>query len=191
MLTAVDTVGPIVRLLFAGLFLSTVACLDVSLPPRPGPPGPGSLSGTLVRLEPGRSQRLPVASGVAVIVGAGLRATSDADGRFAITGLSAPVKRLLVQGRDDAGRPVLRLVDLEALGAGPGRDLALGEVLLGPPATVRGRVLRADEPGASGHGGSLVVAPELPVSATTADDGRFILEGLPPGSLTLAFVRSG
>ncbi|MDX2009186.1 MAG: carboxypeptidase regulatory-like domain-containing protein, partial [Myxococcaceae bacterium] len=173
------------------LALFSVACLDVTLPPRPGAPKPGSLSGTLVRVDPGRTQRLPVTNGRVEVLGSGLRTVSDAEGRFTLGGLAAPARRLLLRGQDGAGQPLLRLVDIDVFRAGPGRDVALGELLLSPPATVTGQVLRADEPSPTNHAGSLVVAPDLPVSVSTAANGRFVLEGLPAGDVTVSFVRVG
>ena len=173
------------------LALFASACLDVTLPPRPGAPKPGSLTGTLVRVEPGRTQRVPVANGRVEVVGSGLRTVSDAQGRFSLAGLAAPARKLLLRGQDAMGQPLLRLVDIEVFRAGPGRDVALGELVLGPPATVTGQVLRADEPSPTNHAGTLVVVPDLPVSVSTAANGRFVFEGLPAGDVTISFVREG
>ncbi len=80
---------------------------------------------------------------------------------------------------------------LSAIGAGVGRDVALGEVVVSRNATVAGRVLRGDNPLATGHGGTAVFVPGAPFATATADTGDFVLENLPDGPLQLAFYRAG
>ena len=99
---------------------------------------------------------------------------------------------LVVRHREPKSGAVRQLaLDLGELAAGPGRDVSVGDVLLGESATVHGRVRASDRaamPG--GHKGTAVFVPEGPFATFTADDGSFTLSELPPGTLRLAFFRS-
>jgi hypothetical protein len=80
---------------------------------------------------------------------------------------------------------------LEAVGAGFGKDVNLGQLVLGSTTTVTGVVRRADVSGPSGHGGITVFAPQLRPLTFTGDDGAFVLEGLPEGELAVAAAAPG
>ncbi len=85
-----------------------------------------------------------------------------------------------------------RRLDLEPLKTGRGKNINVGQLVLGSNATVRGKALRAEfVNAASGHGGTAVFVPEGPFFAYTGDDGSFLFENLPEGRITLAVFREG
>ncbi len=179
------------RVLFAVLAL--VACnraLEVADPPPA--PGPGTISGRAVISKPGRPQRLPASGAEVSLLGSGVRTRCDAQGNFLLEGITSERGQLLFRFDSDANGSFDRqkLVSLEALKAGPGRQLAIGEVLLLENARLVGRVKRGDVTGPSGHAGTLAVVPASPFSATSADDGTYVFDELPEGALSLAFFRA-
>ncbi|MBM4783249.1 MAG: carboxypeptidase regulatory-like domain-containing protein, partial [Archangiaceae bacterium] len=172
--------------LFAG-------CIDLKLPEPPGPPQPGALSGRVVIAQPGRSDRVPLKDAEIVLLGSGLATTSDATGAFLLSGITKQAGKVLLRADVDRNGTFekQRLLSLEALQAGPGKSLSLGDVLLSDNARLEGRVLRGDAPGARGHAGSLAFVPEGPFSALTADDGTFVFNELPEGAATISVFRAG
>lgn len=181
------------RVLFAVLAL--VACnraLDVADPPPVAIPGPGTISGKAVISKPGRPQRNPASGAEVSLLGTGARTRCDAQGNFLLEGITSERGQLLFRFDSDSNGSFDRqkLVTLEALKAGPGRQLAIGEVLLLENARLVGRVKRADVTGPSGHAGTLAVVPASPFSATSADDGTYVFEDLPEGEVSLAFFRT-
>jgi hypothetical protein len=168
-------------------------CLDTLLPPPPGPPRPGSLSGRVVIAIPNRSDRQPLAGVEVSLLGSGVGTVSDTSGEFRLDGITSAAGRVLL--RFDAERDGRferqRLLSLDARRAGPGRQIALGDVVLGENARLEGAALRADVLGRSGHAGSLAFVTEGPFSATTSDDGSFVFSDLPEGALTVSQFRPG
>jgi len=135
------------RLAFA-LSLCTVGCINLALPETPPPPGPGTLSGTLTYALPGRPT-LQVAKGARVhLLETSNEVRADDEGRFLLPGLTQPrgLIRITFDFDSDGLADRQRLFSLATLGAGPGRDVALGEVVLGRNARLTGRALRADFP---------------------------------------------
>jgi len=165
---------------------------DVSLPP---PPGPGTIQGRVVYAVPGQAERAPAQGARVAILSTSLGAIADAQGRFIVEGVTRSDGLLLVQA--DLSNPPdgvpdrQTLLDLAALKAGPGRDAVVGDVVVVENARVRGRALRQNVPGTSGHAGTMVFVPQGPFITQTADDGSYQLANLPEGRITLTFFRDG
>lgn len=174
--------------------LALASCVDLTLPPLPTPPGPGSVQGTLVYAVPGRTTAEPAAGARVQLANSTLETVAGEDGYFRLENLVTQGGTLLIQfDVDGDGAPDRqRRLDLAAYGAGFGKDVSLGTVLLGRNATVVGVARRGDLAGqATGHAGTSVFVPEGPFATQTADDGSFLLEAMPEGPLTLAFFRPG
>lgn len=171
--------------------LSCNRSLDVADPP--AATGPGVITGRAVFARPGRTQREPAGGAQVSLLGSGARATSDPQGNFQLEGITREVGQLLFRFDSDGDGAFDRqkLVALEALKAGPGRQLAIGEILLVENARLHGRVRRADVATGGGHGGSLAFVPETPFIATSGDDGTYAFDELPDGDLRVAFFRTG
>lgn len=178
---------------FAATALVLSSCVDLQLPARPPPPGPGTIQGTLVYSVPGRSGYRPAVGATASILSTGLSASVDDQGRFLLAGVTqtSGVLHLTFDQDGDGVAERQKVLNLETLGAGPGRDLALGEVVLSRNAVARGRVTLEDVGSSAGLGGIAVFVPGAPWSSYTADDGSYALEGLPEGLLQVAFFMAG
>lgn len=163
---------------------------DLSAPPLPGP---GTIQGRVLYAVPGQLLPAPAKGAVVTILSTSLGAVADAQGRFVIEGVTMTQGRLLVQlDRDGDGTPDLQsLLPLESLKAGPGRDLAIGDLVLAANAQVRGRVTRANVTTVGGQAGTAIFVPQGPFLTQTADDGSFLLSALPAGTLALTFFRDG
>lgn len=171
------------------LFLSS--CLELTLP---SPPGAGSLSGTLVYFKPGRATPIPAANAKVKLKNTSLTTVANTDGLFRLEPIASARGEVLVTlDVDGDGKPDRqRVIDLAAVGAGPGKTIALGQVTLGLNATIAGAVLRDDlGSAAGGHRGTTVLVPEGPYATTCADDGSFLLPDLPDGPVNIAFFRDG
>jgi hypothetical protein len=178
--------GLVVVLLVSG-------CLEVTVPPRT-PVGPGSLRATLLTALPNRPDLAPAEGAKVTLVGSTLTATADADGNVTLSGLRQRSGRVVFSfdvdrdGTEDR----TRLVTLETVGAGLGKDVNLGTLVLGRNATVIGSVKRGDRRElSSGHGGITVFLPQLPQLTTTGDDGTFVMPGVPEGNLVLNAFAPG
>lgn len=116
-----------------------------------------------------------------------LRAAASSDGTFEVRRVPAGLRSLLA--RAPGRRPAWR-TRFEVAAGGEGKDLAL---VLVPGATVIGVLLGEDgEPSID----ALVVALAPPLDAEagrarTGPEGRFRIEGLPPGTLRLRVVLPG
>jgi hypothetical protein len=112
---------------------------------------------------------------------------------FTLQGLTQRDATLLVQfdSDGDGTSDRQRLVDLRDYGAGPGRDVTLPTLTLGRNAVVSGKVLRGDVTTGSGHRQTTVFVPQGPFSVQSGDDGSFVLDQMPEGTVTLAFFRGG
>jgi hypothetical protein len=142
----------------------------------------------------GQSGRLePVANARVELLGTGLVTTSDDNGFYRLGGIVREARQVLFRadlsgdGRADRSR----LITLDAVRVGAGKQVTLGDVVLVENASLRGRVLRADVPTDRGHAGTLVFVPEGPFTATSSDDGSFQFDQLPEGTLSIAFFRTG
>lgn len=173
--------------------LAVSGCVDLQLPPIPGPPQPGTLTGRVLTAQPGRTAREPVQGVEVLLLGSSAISFTDASGSFSLTGITTRVGRVLFRfdGDADGAFEKQKLMTLQALEAGPGRNISLGDVLLGDNARLEGKVLRGDVAATRGHAGTLAFIPEGPFSALSADDGSFAFDQLPEGSVALSFFRVG
>ncbi|MBL8940713.1 MAG: carboxypeptidase regulatory-like domain-containing protein [Archangium sp.] len=180
-----------IRIVVGALLIS--GCLELSLPPSPPPPGPGTVQGTLKYSQPGRSGLLAAKNGHVVLLGNANEARTDDEGRFALGGITEATGslRLFVDLDGDGAIDRQRVMTLESIGAGPGRDLALGEVVLGRNARLSGRVLRGDLTQDAFHLGTTVFVTGMEYSTFSADNGGYVLDALPEGPMQIAFVRNG
>jgi hypothetical protein len=156
--------------------------------------GAGSLTGTVSYSEPGRGQALPARGATLELLGTSVRTRALENGAFTLepiaTRTGAALFRFDADG--DGAAEFQKLLRLEEVNAGPGRTVNVGTLLLGGNATIRGQVLRRAAVTASGgHAGTTVFIPEGPFSASTGDNGSFVMENLPEGKLTLSFFRPG
>ncbi len=172
------------------LIVSVSGCHDLTLPQ---PPGPGTLQGRLVYQLPGQRALLPAAGGTAELLGSSLTAKADSDGRFVLGGLTVKEGSVLVRfdAEGDGRFERQRVLDLRELKAGAGRDVALGEVVLNRNARAGGKVRRGDRQTTGGHGGIFVFVPELSFQTLSGDNGDWVLEDLPEGTLPVAFFTQG
>lgn len=168
--------------------LLVAGCRDVALPPAPGL---GSIQGVAVYAVPGRTGFRPASNTTVEVLGTSLVTTSDADGRFALTGVAATKGSLLLRFAPADGPVRQRMLSLATLGAGPNRTVALGEVVLSQNGAVQGRVSLEGASPNQGLGGTVVFVPGARWSTYTADDGSYLLEGLPEGAFQLAFFHRG
>lgn len=164
-------------------------CKDLVVPP---PPGPGTVSGRVVVSIPGVAARQPVANASVQLVSGSVATTTDADGRFALKGFTFDTGTLRFRGEVPGLGLRQKTITLESIGAGPGHDVQLGDVVIVESAIVRGRALRGDlVDSPTGHLNSVVFVPEGPFTTYTADDGSFVLDELPEGPLQITVFRTG
>jgi len=184
------------RLRLAGFafLVSLGGCRSTELPAPPAPPGVGSIQGTVVYARPGQSALVPAKGATIELLGTSVLTTSAESGYFSLTPIPVTTGAVLLRfdANEDGVIDHQKLIRVEELRAGPGRDIALGQVTLGGNALVKGAVLRADQLGAgNGHGGTTIFVPEGPFLAYSGDNGSFTFENLPEGDLTLSFFRAG
>jgi hypothetical protein len=170
-----------------------VGCHDLDLPPIPDPARPGAITGRAVSALAGRQTLIGVPKARVELMGTGLAVLTDANGYFRLEGIRTSSSKVLfsvdLDGDGQADRQ--KLLALDALRAGPGRSVAVGEVELMENAVIHGRVRLEGASGQQGHAGTLVVVPQGPYTTTTSDDGSFALADLPAGALSLAFFKAG
>ncbi len=178
---------------FGGLLtLSLFAgCHDLGLPPEPGS-RPGSVTVTALVPREGQAELVPASGAVLELVGSGLRAEADADGNVRLEGIRQGTGQLSLTATSPGSTDTFaRVFDVALSGVGPGHDVSLGIVALGRRARLVGTVRRADVDGNSGHSGIQVFIPRSPLITTTADDGYFVLSGVPEGRQTLTAFAPG
>ncbi len=183
-----------VTLRVVGACLALVGCRSVELPEAPKPGAPGSIQGTVLFAQVGRAQLQPAAGAIVELLGGGASTTANADGYFQLGPILSAEGSLLFRFDSDRNGSVdhQRLMRLSDIGAAAGKTVALGQVVLGGNATLRGTALRRDlAQSPSGHAGTTVFVPEGPYTTYTGDNGAFVLENLPEGPLTVAFFRAG
>jgi len=169
-------------------------CFDLALPAKPPPPGPGTVQGTVVYAVSGRTTSRPAGGARIQLVNTTLETAADLEsGRFVLEGITQSTGLLLITFDADRDGVIDRqkLLDLTAIKAGPGRDVALGDVGLGRNAELSGKVLLADVAGPNGHFGTTVFVPNAPFVTVTGDDGTFLLENLPEGPTQVGFFHLG
>ncbi|MCU0694927.1 MAG: carboxypeptidase-like regulatory domain-containing protein [Myxococcaceae bacterium] len=178
------------RVGLAALVAVCSSCLDLSVPKAPGP---GTIQGSLVVALTGRPGFQPAPRATALVLGAGLEAAADGEGRFTVGGVTSSSGRLLLtsDSNGDGKAERQRLLSLEAIGARAGRDVFLGQVALSVNGAIRGRVLREGVVGVGGLGGTTVFIPGGSWNTRTGDDGSFVLGDLPEGSFQVAFFEPG
>ncbi|MDX2011725.1 MAG: carboxypeptidase regulatory-like domain-containing protein [Myxococcaceae bacterium] len=112
-----------------------------------------------------------------------------------LSGIEATQGTLLFSfdGDRDGAPDRSRVLDLATIRVGRGRgDVTLGNVTLSRNGTIVGKVLLGDRATLpAGHAGTDVVLQGLPSAARTGDDGSFLLQGVPEGSLVLTASRAG
>jgi len=171
------------------LLLLVVGCRPLTLP---AADAPGSVSATLLAPRAGRAELAPAVGATLELVGTDSSAVADEDGNVRLEGVTRSSGQLRASYRSpDTGETFERVFDLRLAGVRPGRHTSLGTVALGRRATLLGHVLRGDVSGNSGHSGIRVFVPESPLQAFTADDGFFVLQGVPAGDLTLSAFAPG
>lgn len=168
-------------------------CLNLQVPPPPGLAPPGVISGRILWQRPGRLQAEPARGASIFVLGSNLGAAADDDGRFLLEGLVGQEGALLIRfdGDGDGEPDRQRSFQLKDIGAGRGRQVSLGEVTLAEGAAISGRILLGDVADSSGHFGTVVFVPGLPLTAFTQADGTFSLEGLAEGLVQIAVMRNG
>ncbi len=169
------------------------ACRDVELP-TPTALKPGVLRATLLTTLPGRSELSPATGATVKLIGTTQGATADSDGNLVLTDLHVTKGKLVFSLDLDGSGSIdrSRSLTLEGLNAGFGKEVNIGQLVLGRNATLVGRVLRADRAQLnSGHGGIVVFLPELPQLTVTGDDGSYRLVGVPEGENTIGFSATG
>lgn len=171
----------------------SAGCLDVSLPPI-FPRGPGTLRASVMTLQPGRSSLMPAVGARATLTGTSEVAFTDDDGNFVLRNVLSSEGSALVEFDADgnATTDLSRLISLRAVGAGFGKDINLGQLILGRPASIVGTVRRGGlDGGALNHGEIVVFTPGLAARTLTAPDGRYTLDGVPQGATAVAFWAQG
>ena len=119
------------------------------------------------------------------------RATSDEDGAFSVADVSPG------QIRVSARAPRRQPAEIEGLEVKAGQDLTGVDVVLRPGASVEGRVLAPDgTPVREAQVSVTQASPSdftsfSPLSATTDGDGRYQIDGVPPGPQTLEAHAEG
>ncbi|MDX2015621.1 MAG: hypothetical protein SFW67_35840 [Myxococcaceae bacterium] len=178
------------RLVLGALVAVCSSCLDLAVPK---PAGPGTIQGTLVVALTGRPGVQPAPGAKALVLGAGLEALADGEGRFNVTGVTSSSGRLLLSSDSNGdGKPERqRLVSLAAIGARPGRDVFVGQIALSVNGAIRGRVVREGVVGPGGLGGTTVFIPGGTWNTRTGDDGSYVLGDLPEGAFQVAFFEPG
>ncbi|MBK7862362.1 MAG: carboxypeptidase regulatory-like domain-containing protein [Archangiaceae bacterium] len=178
--------GPRRALALIGCLLS---CRQLSLP-EAAAPQPGTVQALVVYARPGQTELQPAVGAHARLQGTALEAVADnSEGRVALSGVvsSTGTLHFTFDADGDGAVDHQRLFSLAATGAGPGRDVFLGIIVLGRNAQITGKALKADRAGApGGHGGISVFVPEAPFVTQTGDDGTYVLRGLPEGEQTVA-----
>ena len=173
------------------VLLAVTGCRDLTLSDPPPPPGPGLIAGRLVWQRPGRLLAEPAAGAHVFLLGSNRSAVADTDGRFLLEGITSSEGNLLARHDADADGTIdrQRTFRLADIGAGAGRDIALGDVMLGRSAVVTGKLTRADVGTLTGHAGTPVFVPGAPFVTTTTDDGSFVFEALPEGPVRIGAIR--
>ncbi|MBL8917537.1 MAG: carboxypeptidase regulatory-like domain-containing protein [Myxococcaceae bacterium] len=168
-------------------------CFDTSLPAAPVL-GPGTVRATVLTALPGRAGLTPAKGAVVRLMGSSLEARADDDGNVLLAGVTVTKGRLVfsLDADGDGRADRSRVVTLESVRAGFGRDVNLGQLVLGRNSTVVGVVKRGDRAAlASGHGGISVFLPELPQLTYTGDDGSYSLGGVPEGPIIINAFAAG
>ncbi|MBL9039421.1 MAG: carboxypeptidase regulatory-like domain-containing protein [Archangium sp.] len=173
--------------------ISLAACRSLDLPEPPGPVLPGTVSGRTVVAVPGRPAPVSAGGAEVALLESGQGTTADATGAFRLEGIRKEAGTLLFRFDSDGDGTFdkQKVLSLEALKAGPGKDVSLGDVVLVENAQLRGKVLRSDVSTTAGHAGTLVFVPEGPFTALSADDGSYLFTDLPAGTLNVSFFRAG
>ena len=179
------------RLLVPVVLVFSTACFDTSLP---RPIGPGTVRATLVTAAPNRADLVPAKGATVRLVGTTLDARADDDGNIVLAGISTRRGRLLFELDVDGDGSVdrSRTLSLEDVGAGFGKDVNVGQLVLGRSASIVGFARRADvRTPNTGHGGIAVFLPQLPALTFTGDDGSYVLSGVPEGTLVVTALTTG
>ncbi len=188
--------GTFVRVTTCAALLGVASCnRSLDVPEPPGAPGPGTVQGTVVYVEPGSDVEKPAVGAFIELLGTSVHTDVDeSNGHFTLGPITARRGNVLIRfDQNHDGRAEYQLLlALEEIKAGPGRDVALGTIQLGGNATLSGAVALSDALGAtSGLGGTSVFVPEGPFITYTGDNGSYRLDQLPEGRITVTFFRQG
>lgn len=181
------------RLLLPVVVVFSTACFDTTLP-TPIVLGPGTVRATLVTAAPNRADLVPAKGATVRLVGTTLDARADDDGNIVLAAISTRRGRLIFELDVDGDGSVdrSRTLSLEDVGAGFGKDVNVGQLVLGRSASIVGSARRADvRTPNTGHGGIAVFLPQLPALTFTGDDGSYVLAGVPEGTLVVTALATG
>jgi len=149
---------------------STAAAPAAAAPGTPQPPKPGSIGGR-VTVAPG----VPVASCQASIDSAQLTASCSKGGAF--------IFKQVPPGQYDVHITVANIADVTiSTGVGDGQSTYLGDIRVGVPGSVSGRV-SADN--SSDFDVTVIGVPELGIYTQPNVTGGYLLAGVPPGTWNL------
>ncbi len=167
---------------------------ELTLPPPPGPPQPGTIYGHVVYAQPGQAQRQPAVGATVELLGTSATTTTGADGNFLLKGITQQTGTLLIRfdpaGNGKATRQ--RLIKLEDINAGPGRQIALGDIPVVENGRMHGRAVLGDQAQKpTGHGNTTVFVPSGPFTTYTNDDGSYALTELPEGKIRITLFHQG
>jgi hypothetical protein len=180
-------------LLCLGLALGSFGCSrNLELP---APPGAGTIQGSVMYAEPGQSTLRPATGATIDLLGSSVATVATGENAFfSLSPIAVETGALLIRLdlNNDGVADRQKLIRLEDIKAGPGRNVALGQIVLGINGVVQGSALRQDfSQATSGHAGTTVFVPEGPFTTYSGDNGGFSLDKLPEGQVTLAFFRTG
>lgn len=166
------------------------SCHNLELPLPPAPLGAGVVTGRVVWQRPGRFTAEPASGASVFLMNTNLGVSTSADGRFVLEGITSAEGSLWVRFDADADGTAdhQRVLSLKELGAAPGRTVSTGDLSLGQPGSVSGKVQLS---GRSDASGTPVFVPGLPLVALTSANGEFVLEGVMEGPLQVAAARDG
>src|SRR5437868_5282887 len=126
--------------------LAVISCeRNLDIPEPAPPPGPGSIYGRVVCAKPGVADRLPAPGASIALLSSSLQTHSKDDGAFLLSGITVATGDVLFRYDSDGDGTFdrQRIISLAQIGAGPGHDIALGDVTLSENAQAHGKATRS------------------------------------------------